>query len=106
MSVIVKGMKMPKSCGECRFLIDNWCYTAEDNGMRLNSLTRKPSWCPLVALPEKHGRLIDGDALCEDLLKRWDIADTRKEELIRAVMADIATPIIVIQPTVIEEEDG
>jgi len=28
-------------------------------------------------------RLIDADKLCEDLLSRWNIADTRKEELIR-----------------------
>lgn len=45
-------------------------------------------------------RLIDADQLCEDLLNRWSIADTRKEELIRQVMADIVTPIVVSQPTV------
>ena len=45
-------------------------------------------------------RLIDADKLCEDLLKRWSIADTRKEELIRLVMADIVTPIIASQPSV------
>lgn len=45
-------------------------------------------------------RLIDADRLCEDLLNRWNIADTRKEELIRQVMADIVTPIVVSQPTV------
>lgn len=45
-------------------------------------------------------RLIDADRLCEDLLNRWSIADTRKEELIRQVMADIVTPIVVSQPTV------
>ena len=45
-------------------------------------------------------RLIDADKLCEDLLERWNTADTRKEELIRAVMADIVTPIIVCQPTI------
>lgn len=45
-------------------------------------------------------RLIDADKLCEDLLNRWNIADTRKEELIRQVMADVVTPIVVSQPTV------
>ena len=44
-------------------------------------------------------RLIDADRLCEDLLNRWSIADSRKEELIRQVMADIVTPIVVSQPT-------
>ena len=45
-------------------------------------------------------RLIDADALCNDLLERWSIADTQKEELVRAVMADIVTPIVVSQPTI------
>ena len=45
-------------------------------------------------------RLIDMDALCNDLLNRWSIADKRKEELIQAVMADIVTPIIACQPTI------
>ena len=45
-------------------------------------------------------RLIDADALCEALLERWSIADTHKEKLIRAVMADIVTPIVVSQPTI------
>ena len=46
------------------------------------------------------GRLIDLDRLCNDLAKRWSIADKRKEDLIRAVMADVVTPIVVSQPTV------
>ena len=45
-------------------------------------------------------RLIDADRLCEDLLNRWNIADTKKEELIRQVMADVVTPIVVSQPTI------
>lgn len=45
-------------------------------------------------------RMIDADKLCEDLLSRWNIADTRKEELIRQVMADVVTPIVISQPTV------
>lgn len=44
-------------------------------------------------------RLIDADKLCEDLLTRWELADKNKEELIRRVMADIVTPIVVGQPT-------
>lgn len=45
-------------------------------------------------------KLIDKDKLCEDLLNRWSIADTRKEDLIRQVMADVVTPIVVSQPTI------
>lgn len=46
------------------------------------------------------GKLIDIDRLCNDLAKRWSIADKKKESLIRAVMADVVTPIVVSQPTV------
>lgn len=46
------------------------------------------------------GRLIDIDRLCNDLAKRWSIADEKKENTIRAVMADVVTPIVVSQPTV------
>lgn len=46
------------------------------------------------------GRLIDIDRLCNDLAKRWSIADKKKEDTIRAVLADVVTPIVVSQPTV------
>lgn len=46
------------------------------------------------------GRAIDADKLCVDLMERWDIADKQKEELVRQVMADIVTPIVVSQPTI------
>ena len=45
-------------------------------------------------------RLIDADRLCNDLMERWSIADKKKEDTIRAVMADVVTPIVVSQPTV------
>ena len=46
------------------------------------------------------GRAIDIDKLCTDLMERWDIADKQKEELVKQVMADIVTPIVVSQPTI------
>lgn len=49
---------------------------------------------------EKRMRLIDANKLCEDLLTRWELADKNKEDVIRQVMADIVTPIVVSQPTV------
>ena len=46
------------------------------------------------------GRAIDIDKLCTDLMERWDIADKQKEELVKQVMADIVTPIVVSQPII------
>lgn len=51
MSVLVKGMKMPKSCGECFFYNDGGCVVT----MHIVLLKRdedKPKWCPLVELTE------------------------------------------------------
>ena len=69
MSVIIKGMKMPKSCDSCDLIqLDDegleahcplspyyrWCGTPPDY---------KPEGCLLVEVPTPHGRLIDADKL-------------------------------------------
>ena len=59
-----------------------------------------------TVLPEKHGRIIDMDKLCNDLIKRWKTADKKKEIVILSVMADVITPIIVSQPTILEATEG
>lgn len=48
MSVLVKGMKMPSSCGFCVMLDEddkNFCY-AEMRGTTIGA--DRPEWCPLV----------------------------------------------------------
>ena len=55
MGVIVKGIKMPMNCKHCPF-ISTICYiTNKDN------LNVRQDDCPLVEIPDKHGRLIDAD---------------------------------------------
>ncbi len=67
MSVIVKGMEMPENCGECRLMTDFWCYAKMVNGQPGPTfMDRRPDWCPLRPLPEKHGRLVDADALSDE----------------------------------------
>lgn len=74
MSVLIKGMEMPNGCNDCKLMhrhqgaycvdycyplhttVDPWTFGRERNG-------DKPDWCPLLPLPEGHGRLIDADAL-------------------------------------------
>ncbi len=47
MSILIKGMDMPKSCNECRFSVDGWCYVcapqSEEERKRITS-----NYCPLV----------------------------------------------------------
>ena len=63
MSVIVKGMKMPDSCYHCKIAENCGHYIA-------NYIDRRHPECPLIALPDKHGRLVDADALIIDLMDR------------------------------------
>jgi hypothetical protein len=67
MSVIIHGMEMPKSCDECRLFNECWCMALGIENWR-KSYNKPPEGerlpdCPLVPLPEGHGRLIDADAL-------------------------------------------
>ena len=58
MSVLIKGMAMPKSCDDCDFArhgITDWCYVTEKD---------IPCDCPIVPIPP-HGDLIDRDALAK-----------------------------------------
>lgn len=59
-SVLVKGMKMPDSCYHCKI--------AESCGHYITNYTnRRHPDCPLIALPDKHGRLGDLDALLDEI---------------------------------------
>lgn len=100
MSVIIKGMKMPKSCDSCDLIqFDDeeleahcplspyyrWCGTPPDY---------RPEGCPLVEVSTPHGRLIDADELI-GYLNEW---------LSDSVALFGFTRIINHQPTIIEAE--
>lgn len=75
MSVIVKGMRMPDTCEECQVSCevgsDLHCQVTDDGNKwgwkkSENGFESRPDWCPLVELPEKHGPMIDCQALLEE----------------------------------------
>ena len=78
MSILIRGMEMPKSCDVCPFVGTNDDLMTDDYrylycgfpymGQFVTDYeaTRHPD-CPLVPLPEKHGRLGDLDKLEESL---------------------------------------
>ena len=104
MGIYIKGRKyMPENCAMCPLCHRNFdgnetrlaCYAlkkwCDENIDRLSD-------CPLVEVPEPHGRLIDADALVPDICHDWEGGrippDYYSEECIREA------------PTVIEAEDG
>lgn len=80
MDVLIKNMKMPKSCEDCQFTkkVCDIYFTDKKTGVKtpchyVDSCSLTGSWfdpfsddspkpCPLVLVPE-HGRLIDADEL-------------------------------------------
>ena len=81
MSVLIKGMKMPCMCSDCDFCSGLYipsdkyiceCPTSKemDISRAIDEDCRHPD-CPLVEVPDKHGRLIDADA-CIDYISNND----------------------------------
>ena len=82
MAVYIKGMKIPKSCYDCEFVY--WstkqrasacfllpfmkCFESHSTEYR----EKRSEHCPLIEVPEPHGRMIDADALVEDLKRQCE----------------------------------
>lgn len=66
MNILIKGMEMPKYTTKAEFGIDAdgnpLCMVYHEDGT-------EPDIYDVVPLPEKHGRLIDGDVMVEGLMK-------------------------------------
>lgn len=77
MSVIVKGMEMPGSCAVCKFAGRGGyfmerivcMFTGENEDAE--NVDRLPD-CPLVALPDTHGRLVDAGECAEYFWEHLD----------------------------------
>ena len=118
MSVVVRGIRIPESCTKCKFSYKEESYEPKEGTYYsvstckgdvistnyYNSKTHKeyaykrPDYCPIVEIPEKHGRLIDADKLIIDLMDRG----------LEGVQTDDYSEIqqtILVQDTVIEAED-
>lgn len=66
MSIIVKGMEIPESCGRCDFNVSSlYCNRTGSEIDRDYEYSERLSDCPIFELPEKHGDLIDRDTLKE-----------------------------------------
>lgn len=119
MSVIIPNMNMPMSCLACPLAREMFgCLVCvgffKDNltGRRVYKSDLKesdtdfnrPAWCPLVPLPEGHGRLGDLDALEYEINyaieKYWDGGDYGY------YLAEDALTDIRFAPTIVPAEGG
>lgn len=72
MSVLIKGMEMPTSCHMCVGGYGGFCFVAPAEADGICPDHGRADFCPLIPVPP-HGRLIDADALFEEVYKVWGI---------------------------------
>ena len=89
MSILIKGMEMPKNCTECHARCRLYL-----NGRKF----RHPN-CPLIEVPIPHGLLIDADKLLEKAY--WDYNEATHDYNNIKVVSEYG---IADAPTVIEAE--
>lgn len=72
MDILIKGMEMPKCCYETDGQVVKPCDFLEvcrrKWGVNINALDIHSEACPLVALPEHHGRIVDLDKVLDWLI--------------------------------------
>lgn len=119
MSILIKGMEMPTTCGNCP-VHKLWAEDDEAQCMIKRELWTKYSKrnpdCPLIEIPDGHGRLIDADALMKEFEKAENTMAEHGQEYSFSFMSssqEISTEWYVVEemvdnsPTIIPaDKDG
>ena len=109
MSVLIKGMEMPKACEWCSFIST---FTTESGlGCRCEvekfefwDYSKRQENCPLVEIPTPHGRLIDADRLMEVIEKNSYLLKGYYNSLENGMFLTGIKQAINEAPTIIEAE--
>ena len=110
--ILIRGMEMPKTCCQCDLKNYDPEIRWDENGIEqigawVCKRTREIIWntqrgenCPLVPLPEGHGRLIDAEAYVDYMQNRYDNNEITNGDWIdfRLSLKD--------QPTIVPAEGG
>lgn len=96
MSILIKGMEMPRSCAECPVNM-NICKRGYKYLLaHMELYDQRADDCPITTVPP-HGRLIDADELFKEMERKgwFDNADRDKAE-----------DLVLAAPTIIPAEEG
>ena len=104
MSILIKGINPPSCCKSCQLIAWNndagfYCAVLSDNLVKCACSMdgSKRGDCPLVEIPEPHGRLIDADEtkrVFGDYFEKVKVSRRYAESLVKNAI-----------PTVIESEE-
>lgn len=109
MSVLVKNMEMPKNCDKCPVALSGKYCRINKTYTTYIKLPIRPDHCPLVEIPEHHGRLIDADELidyCKDMIR---IISESDDDMINIITSRICYASVIrqiINMTTIFETEG
>ena len=115
MSVLIKGIEMPRNCWECPCSDkSNGVCEAIVGGATI--WDDRPAWCPLVNVPP-HGRLIAADAFSAkiiEIVERQKYDDFYDQRLsVGAILREVANELkgagldgYANSPTIIPAEEG
>ena len=71
--LVIRGMEMPETCGLCQLCLDDsricngYCMFFH---RRVNMMERDKN-CPIIPIPEGHGRLVDAREVLEKADNAW-----------------------------------
>ena len=100
MSVLIKTMEMPETCGGCQFR-DSWiCHAMDDNVLRFDERDER---CPLTEVPTPHGDLINLETAKKTVRRALEVNCKRLMNTAIPMLIDYALDNI---PVMIEAEDG
>lgn len=104
MSIMIKGMKMPKNCATCRFCVPEADPENGEMCMATGRLvppcsTERRDDCPLVEVPSPHGPLVDADELKATFCAECNHTITCED-------CDIDYHFGRLAPTIIDAEEG
>lgn len=88
MSILIKGMEMPKNCYECDFCTYGYCPHLNSH---VSNSQERDSDCPIIELPP-HGDLIDRD---EQIERAWRLNLSTRELIVTMLKT---------APTILEAE--
>lgn len=124
MSVLIKGMEMPKCCEECvagayeyndndeRCFVCGFiksqhpweCEHVEIDG--IDTTKARADFCPLIEVPTPHGELVDRNGLMDTYADRLAaVAERYSPDSSECGILSGAMKLLAIQPTVIEAEE-